>query len=429
MEVEECKISVWVCREEKLVSGVTRRTSCADVVRVLLEDRSSPALVGSAQSYCIVEKWRGFERVLPNRTKILRLWTAWGREQPNVRLVLVRSDASLPGSGPRSAEARVVQSKESRCADKCDSATPVAVASAEEEFSQEKRRRVVRKAFRKLEKINKKKEETCAEEYAEKMETLVHLVLSQDHTIRQQGQRIRELDGEIERHEARVHADRMMRHGINYVQDTYLVDAGESASTELDADTMARCDQVIRVQEQLTENHALLERLAGEIQEELDRRWMTQQREGDAEETEESAPTETPASETDVRIEEERIKTQLETSSYIGLCLNTDLETVQSELDASLEVWEAKEHELRDLLDKMDSCGGCDEDAGKGDAVFTNDVQSPPPSSVDHSDCWVERVRGLSKTNPGGNDDDSDTGLSSMHSQDSDNTAVCESLV
>lgn len=431
MEVEECKISVWVCREEKLVSGVTRRTSCADVVRVLLEDRSSPALVGSAQSYCIVEKWRGFERVLPNRTKILRLWTAWGREQPNVRFVLVRSDASLPGSGPRSAEARVVQSKESRCADKCDSATPVAVASAEEEFSQEKRRRVVRKAFRKLEKINKKKEETCAEEYAEKMETLVHLVLSQDHTIRQQGQRIRELDGEIERHEAKVHTDRMRRHGINYVQDTYLVDAGESASTELDADTMARCDQVIRVQEQLTENHALLERLAGEIQEELDRRWMTRQCEGDTEETEESAPTETPASEKDVRIEEESIKTQLETSSYIGLRLNTDLETVQSELDASLEVWEAKEHELRDLLGKMDSCGGCDEDAGKGDAVFTNDVQSPPPppSSVDHSDCWVERVRRLSKTNPGGNDDDSDTGLSSMHSQDSDNTAVCESLV
>lgn len=435
MEVEECKISVWVCREEKLVAGVTRRTSCADVVRVLLEDRSSPALAGSAQSYCIVEKWRGFERVLPNRTKILRLWTAWGHEQDNVRFVLVRSDASLPGIGPRSAEARVVPSKESRCADnKCDPATPVAVATtAGEEISQEKRRRVVRKAFRKLEKINRRKEETCAEEYAERMETLVHLVLSQDHTIWQQTQRIRELDGEIERHEARVHTDRMRRHGINYVQDTYLVDAGDSASAsaKLDADAMARCDQVIRVQEQLTEHHALLERLTGEIQEELDRRWTTWQREGDEEEAQEVAPVETPASEKDVRLEEERIRTQLDTSSYIGLRLNTDLEAVQSELEASLEVWEAKERELRDLLEKMDSCDGCGEDAGEGDAAFTDDVQPPPPppSSVEQSDCWVERARGLSKSNPSGNDDDSDTGLSSMHSQDSDNAAVCESLV
>ncbi|GAA6069998.1 ras association domain-containing protein 10 [Tachysurus ichikawai] len=434
MEVEECKVSVWVCREEKLVSGVTRRTNCADLVRVLLEDRSSPALTGSAQSYCIVEKWRGYERVLPNRTKILRLWTAWGREQPNVRFVLVRSDASLPSTGPRSAEARVVPSKESRCADTSDPATPVPVMTAEAEISQEKRRRVVRKAFRKLEKINKKKEETCVEEFSGRMETMVHLVLSQDHTIRQQSQRIRELDSEIERHEDRVHTDRMRRHGINYVQDTYLVDAGDStkASPVLDAELMeTNCDQIIRLQEQLDEHHALVERLTGEIQEELDCRWMTRQCEGDAEETEEIEQAETPVCQKDVRLEEERIKTQLDTSSYIGLRINTDLQAVQSELDASLEVWAEKERDLRDLLEKLNSCGDCDEDAGEGDAVFTNDGQPPPPppSSVDHSDCWVDQVRGLSKTNPSGNDDDSDTGLSSMHSQDSDNAAVCESLV
>ncbi|KAI5105493.1 ras association domain-containing protein 10 [Silurus meridionalis] len=428
MEVEECKISVWVCREEKLVSGVTRRTSCADLVRVLMEDPSCLGLSGSAQSYCIVEKWRGFERVLPNRTKILRLWSAWGREQCNVRFVLVRSDASLPGSGPRSAEARVVPSKESRRAVTCEPATVAApaVVTAQEEISQEKRRRVVRKAFRKLDKIKKKEnvEETCAE----KMETLVHLVLSQDHTIRQQTQRIRELDGEIERHETRVHTDRIRRHGINYVQDTYMVDgAGAGASAELDAETLARCERVIRLQEQISEHNALLERLTGEIQEELDRRWMARQREGDTQETHE----EIPGSEKDQLLEEERIKTQLDTSSYIGLRLNTELQAVQSEMIASFEVWEAKEHELRDLLEELDTHTGCDGDPGQGDAAFTDDVQSPPPppSSVDQSDCWMEQVRGLSKTNTSGNDDDSDTGLSSMHSQDSDNTAVCESLV
>uniref|UniRef100_A0A0E9SKA1 Ras-associating domain-containing protein n=1 Tax=Anguilla anguilla TaxID=7936 RepID=A0A0E9SKA1_ANGAN len=64
MELEECKISVWVCREEKLVSGLSRRATCADVVRVLLEDQnlqqgaSAAMLSGSPQSYCVVEKWR-----------------------------------------------------------------------------------------------------------------------------------------------------------------------------------------------------------------------------------------------------------------------------------------------------------------------------------------------------------------------------------
>ncbi|TSS60403.1 Ras association domain-containing protein 10 [Bagarius yarrelli] len=425
MEVEECKISVWVCREEKLLSGVTRRTSCADLVRVLLEDQSSPTLAGSTQSYCIVEKWRGYERVLPNRTKILRLWTAWGREQANVRFVLVRCDASLPGAGPRSAEARVVPSKESRCAEKCELATPVTAPTTETEISQEKRRRVVRKAFRKLEKIHKKKEDTCVENFGGKMETLVHLVLSQDHTIRQQTQRIRELDGEIERHEALVHTDRMRRHGTNYVQDTYLLDAGNSASAELDADLLETdCDHVIHLQEQISEQHELLERLTGELQEELDRRWMRRRR--DAEDTK----GDTPACQTDARLEEERIKTELDTSSYLGLHINTELEAVQSELDASRELWEEKERELSELLETLSSCDG---DTGDGDAVFADYVQSPPPPppppSVEHSECWVERVRGLSKTNPSGNDDDSDTGLSSMHSQDSDNAAVCESLV
>ncbi|XP_006804856.1 ras association domain-containing protein 10-like [Neolamprologus brichardi] len=196
MEPEEGKISVWVCREEKLVSGLTKRTTCADVVKVLLEDQnlqqgaSAAMLSGSPQSYCVVEKWRGFERILPNKTKILRLWSAWGDEQENVRFVLVKNEASLPNNGPRSAEARVVQSRESGGPGgllKGTARTCWTAAAAAANLSQEKQRRIVRKAFRKLDKMNKKKEQTVSKDKSsvEKMETLVHLVISQDHTIRQ----------------------------------------------------------------------------------------------------------------------------------------------------------------------------------------------------------------------------------------------------
>ncbi|KAM6980200.1 ras association domain-containing protein 10 [Aplochiton taeniatus] len=458
MEPEESKISVWVCREEKLVSGLSKRTTCADVIKVLLEDQnlqqcvSAAMLSGSPQSYCVVEKWRGFERILPNKTKILRLWSAWGEEQENVRFVLVKNEASLGNHGPRSAEARVVLSKESPCVTKGTARTGMA-------FSPEKQRRIVRKAFRKLDKINRKRAQAVSKDAssAEKMETLVHLVISQDHTIRQQIQRIKELDREIERYEAKVHFDRMKTHGINYVQDTYLVDAnpdafspreGEkpsSAEAVAQFEAYARqCEEVVKLQEELAEHEALMDTITVEIQEELNQRWMKRRQEelsskdGEAHSEEnivrvltvKSSDTDTLApdvdtpSENEMLMEEERIKTQLDASLYIGLRLNTDLEAIRNDLNLTQEIWGAKEKEIRDLLEKVNSLDV--EDGTPSEDKSSNTVVTDPVMGTKSE--WVEQARGLAKT-CNANDEDSDTGLSSMHSQDSDNPPVCESLV
>ncbi|KAK2918229.1 ras association domain-containing protein 10 [Channa argus] len=477
MESAEGKISVWVCREEKLVSGLTKRTTCADVVKVLLDDQnlrqgaSAAMLSGAPQSYCVVEKWRGFERILPNKTKILRLWSAWGDEQENVRFVLVKNEASLPNNGPRSAEARVVQSRESGGPGgmlKGTARTCWTAAAAAANLSQEKQRRIVRKAFRKLDKMNKKKEQAVSKDKSsvEKMETLVHLVISQDHTIRQQIQRIKELDREIERYEAKVHFDRIKRHGVNYVQDTYMVDTSSEASAPSDckhkadarctAEALAqfeeyarRCEEVVRLQEELTEREALVESITGEIQEELNRRWMKRRREERGAEAGKDTdsvldevsliipadPTVEPdaesLSENELALEEERIKTQLDTSLYIGLRLKTDLDAIRGDLDLSLALWETKESELLDLLAKVETMEIeqenkklCDDGKGERGAVSAE----ADSASADKSSGWVEQARGLSKS-CNTNDEDSDTGLSSMHSQDSDNPPVCESLV
>ncbi|KAK2841844.1 hypothetical protein Q5P01_012044 [Channa striata] len=480
MESEEGKISVWVCREEKLVSGLTKRTTCADVVKVLLDDQnlrqgaSAAMLSGSPQSYCVVEKWRGFERILPNKTKILRLWSAWGDEQENVRFVLVKNEASLPNNGPRSAEARVVQSRESGGPGgvlKGTARTCWTAAAAAANLSQEKQRRIVRKAFRKLDKMNKKKEQAVPKDKSsvEKMETLVHLVISQDHTIRQQIQRIKELDREIERYEAKVHFDRIKRHGVNYVQDTYMVDASSEASAPSDcthraerpdarcsAEALAqfeeyarRCEEVVRLQEELAEREALVESITGEIQEELNRRWMKRRREerraeggADTDSAVEEVSLVLPAapplepdveslSENELVLEEDRIKTQLDTSLYIGLRLKTDLDAIRGDLDLSLALWETKESELLELLAKVETM-----DIEQVNKTLSDDAEGElgaisaeaDSASADKSSGWVEQARGLSKS-CNTNDEDSDTGLSSMHSQDSDNPPVCESLV
>ncbi|XP_077372511.1 ras association domain-containing protein 10-like [Festucalex cinctus] len=453
MDPEEGKVSVWVCREEKLVSGLTKRTTCTDVVQVLLEDQnlrqgaSAGMLSGPLQSYCVVEKWRGFERILPNKTKILRLWSAWGDEQENVRFVLVKNDASLPNNGPRSAEARVVQSRENWGPGGVIRAPArTCWPAAATNLSQERQRRIVRKAFRKLDKMNKKKEQTLGKDKSsvEKMETLVHLVLSQDHTIRQQVQRLKELDKEIDSYESKVHFERMKRHGVNYVQDTYMEDSSafpDDCSRKISPEALAQfeeyarwCEEVVRLQEELTEREALMESITAEIQEELNRRWMKRRREerGDDDKMSEMCLSALPLLESgeEVALEEERIKTQLNTSLYIGLRLKTDLDGMRSDLDLSLALWESKETELLDLLAKVETMElnqaklDDDDEEEDDDAKACEGAVVP----VQKSGIWVEQARGLSKT-CNVNDEDSDTGLSSMHSQDSDNPPVCESLV
>ncbi|XP_029010374.1 ras association domain-containing protein 10 [Betta splendens] len=462
MEPDGAKLSVWVCREEKLVSGLTKRTTCADVAKVLLDDQNlrqgaaAAMLSGCPQSYCVVEKWRGFERILPNKTKILRLWSAWGDEQENVRFVLVKNEASLPNNGPRSAEARVVQSRDSGPGGVLKGPGRTCWSAAN--LSQEKQRRVVRKAFRKLDKMNRKKEQTACKDGSsvDKMETLVHLVISQDHTIRQQIQRIRELDREIERYEAKVHFERIQRHGANYVQDTYMVESSSDASAQphCTAEALAQyeeyarqCEEVVQLQEELTERQALVESITGTIQEELNRRWMERRREeNEAEERDAdsvvedmclvaSAPPVQPdvgsLSQQELCLEEERLKTQLDTSLYIGLRLKTDLDAIRGDLDLSLALWGTKERELLELLAKVESMEIEEVNKkvtsdGEGDLSAIS-TKAEPESSV-KSSGWVEQARGLSKS-CNTNDEDSDTGLSSMHSQDSDNPPVCESLV
>ncbi|XP_034734295.1 ras association domain-containing protein 10-like [Etheostoma cragini] len=481
MEPEEGKISVWVCREEKLVSRLTKRTTCADVVKVLLEDQnlqqgtSAAMLSGSPQSYCMVEKWRGFERILPNKTKILRLWSAWGDEQENIRFVLVKNEALLHNNRPRRAEARVVQSRESGgpsgvLMGTARTCLTLAATAAAANMSQEKQRRIVMKAFRKLDKINRKKGHAVSKDKGavEKTETLVHLVISQDHTIRQQIHRIKELDEEIERYEVKVHLDRIKRHGVNYVQDIYMVGCFSEAPAPTDCKLKAErqdapctaevvvlfeeyvrwCEEVVRLQEELTVREALVESITGEIQEQLNLQWIKRQREDRVAEVAKdtycvmeemrvalsAAPAEQDVeslSENEFGLDTVMIKTQLDTSLYIGLRLKSDLDAIRGDLGLSLKLWETRESELLDLLAKVETMeieqvNNKLTDDGKSKLVAVS--AEAEPVSAEKSSVWVEQSRGLSKV-CNTNDEDSDTGLSSMHSQDSDNPPVCESLV
>lgn len=98
VELWSHEIPVWIKGEQRWISGVTDQTTCLDLIEALLIDEgvikatasdnnnnqekcTYPTRVGD---FVITERWRRVEQVLDARTKILKIWAAWGAEQSEV---------------------------------------------------------------------------------------------------------------------------------------------------------------------------------------------------------------------------------------------------------------------------------------------------------------------------------------------------------
>lgn len=100
IELWSHEIPVWIKGEQRYISGVTDQTTCLDLIEALLIDEG--VIKGTNDSnnnggganlyptrvndYVIAERWRRVEQVLDPRTKVLKIWTAWGAEQPEVSI-------------------------------------------------------------------------------------------------------------------------------------------------------------------------------------------------------------------------------------------------------------------------------------------------------------------------------------------------------
>uniref|UniRef100_A0A0P6JWJ3 Ras association domain-containing protein 9 n=1 Tax=Heterocephalus glaber TaxID=10181 RepID=A0A0P6JWJ3_HETGA len=412
MESEEKEIVVWVCQEEKIVCGLTKRTTSADVIQALLEEHEATFgekrfLLGKPNDYCIIEKWRGSERVLPPLTRILKLWKSWGDEQSNMQFVLVKADAFFPVPLWRTAEAKLVQNTE-----KLWELSP---ANYMKTLPPDKQKRIVRKTFRKLAKI---KQDTVSHD-RDDMETLVHLIISQDHTIHQQVQRMKELDLEIEKCEAKFHLDRVENNGENYVQDAYLMSTVSEVEQKLDSqpeenqtlEDLSESDGIVQLEERLTYYRMLIDKLSAEIEKEVKSVCI-----GINEDLEGAAAGELESPDLG------SVKCDLEQSMKAGLNIHSHLSGIQKEIkySDSLLQMKAKEYELltKELnslhISKKDECH-LKENGGKESEVPCNSEETPP-STPKVFNVYT-------------NDTDSDTGISSNHSQDSEITAGDEVLL
>jgi len=79
------------------LDGLTRRSTVAEVVTQLINKLQ----LDRHTDWTIIEKWRGTEKVLPSRTRILRVWHAWCSEQVNVEFWLSKSKSTFSHSSNR----------------------------------------------------------------------------------------------------------------------------------------------------------------------------------------------------------------------------------------------------------------------------------------------------------------------------------------
>jgi Ras association domain-containing protein 9/10 len=107
MELWSHELPVWIKGEQRWISGVTEQTTCLDLIEALLIDEGVIKATNDSNNnstanpystkvndYVIAERWRRVEQVLEPRTKILKIWAAWGAEQSEVSETLCTLIAS-----------------------------------------------------------------------------------------------------------------------------------------------------------------------------------------------------------------------------------------------------------------------------------------------------------------------------------------------
>lgn len=397
------EIQVTVCNEEKVVCGVTKHTTCADMIQALLEDHKSgpeskQLLRGEPKDFCLVERWKGFERALPPLTRILRLWYAWGDQRPFIQFILVRNSDFVPHPAKRGGKPK--------------SARPKRWDHGRGQHGQsvppERQKRIVKKAFRKLEKLHK---ESRSPPGSEEVERMVQLILNQDRTIREQIQRMRDLDQEIERIGAQEQGEEETSEGPLPAPSL------EECSEEQLREYIYASDGVRHLEQQVQRHRELILQLSRDIDGELRRanRQDDSQQEGAAASWIPSGSDESPYA-----AEVEKLQEELRRSLLAGVSLHNQSAELERQLTYYDTTLTSKDQECWQLAAHLSSLrigeGAAREEEEEGEGGGAPKAEGQGVTSL--AGAQIQKLKhSLSPLDV--TDTDSDTGISSTHSQDS----------
>ncbi|KAK6973506.1 ras association domain-containing protein 9 [Biomphalaria glabrata] len=348
-------IPIWFNGTQNWMTGLTKRTTCDDLIYALLYSNALHE-TDATESYAIFEKWREVERPLSSRTKVLKVWSAWGEEQPNVQLSM-RSldDYFLPGEsslylrsrrrGKKPSRHKVRHTTQCRC-------------------------------------HNKRGCVECSR--LKSLEQLVKLVVNQERKIQEISDRIYDTDVLIGRHESRIHHHRVQQNGQDYVQDSYLNSRSSESSSSLDRlsftsldlkdigevfpestyhelEEISRlCNDLTHVERRLEEERAKIEKLEPEVDELSQKMGLAAEKEG----------------ETNLELEDTR------TEMIRAVTMHVTNEYNERELDRKLDVC------LHQLAKKMELYRELN-----NDQVFLPDASTNPRSAETlEEDVFLPRV-------------------------------------
>ncbi|XP_047237487.1 ras association domain-containing protein 9 [Girardinichthys multiradiatus] len=394
------EIQITVCNEEKVVCGVTKHTTCTDMVQALLEDHKSlpeskRLLDGEPKDFCLVERWRGFERALPPLTRILRLWYAWGDERPFIQFLLVKTCDFVPQTAKKGG--------------KCKGARPKRWDLGCPQYAQplpvDKQKRMVRKAFRKLEQLHKENKSSPG---TEEIERMVQLILNQDLTIREQIHRTRELDLEIEQFQNQAQREDDSESLLDQACGLGLAANSEEQLQKY----IYTCNGIKQLEMQVQRHEDFIIQLSQEIDAELRKFSNPSVPEEEHKEKGAAAQSSYETDESFYKAELERLQGELNHSLFSGVNLQNQVADIDKQLmymDSSLM---AKDQECWQLAAQLNSLQIMDsmEEKKPSLVLLINEAQNSPTRTV-------KLKPSLSPADV--TDTDSDTGISSTHSQDS----------
>ncbi|XP_070556544.1 ras association domain-containing protein 10-like isoform X2 [Ptychodera flava] len=412
MIITMADLTIWIEGREKRVSGLSKKTTCSDILKTLLRTKNYDQ--DEMQNFTIYERWGDCERPLSPRTKIYKIWKAWGNEQPNVKFTLrkTRSSKHSGGGDGGGGGGRAKRSSDGQ----------------REHYEDENRNKVYRSKHKSRD--HHQKEERESKHVLETLESLIHVVIMQDHKIQELVERIQQTDDEIEYYETQIHVERQKENGKNYVQESYLTDAededgpaGVSDKSKNMDSYITACEKLLQVDQELVHKETLIEELSRQLEEESLRLGSSSD-DGSSSSCADTTGVSNCEADESLLQELSRLRQELEKGIQVGQEQRKQLQALQHETLDKETVLDGKRKHLEGLTCELRSLENSDDDVSddvdiadflEDRSVFTtvNNDYSPKEGNYD-------------------NESDADTGLSSMHSQDDDapiGAPVVETLV
>lgn len=333
------EIPVWVEGTQKWVTGLTKRTTCDDVIYALLYQEGKHDH-DSTDNYTMYERWRDVERPLQGRTKIIKIWRAWGAEQYNVQLTMKHNQESDEYA----------------------------------EFLHQRRRHHHRRSRHKTrtDRRSRSDEEDkyqSTNDRLKSMENLAKLVITQERKLHDIHYRIKNTDTRIDGIETDMHYTRMAENGQDYLQNAYLENGLDDSMDEfirnVDPENLEMyiqfCERVIELENRIQTETSKIEDLSSQVQENSHNEAFYENIE--AAKVEENLEVEL----SNLQAELNRMVSANMMQKYQAVEISKEIDQCDRSLTHKLNTISQLQHEM-ELLDK------CDEMSNKSDVISTYSV-------------------------------------------------------